>query len=372
MRIIIAAAGTGGHINPGIAIANKIKQEEKDSKIIFIGTKRGLEVDLVPKAGYELKIIDSYGISRSFSVRNIRNMSKTLKSIIEVKKIIKEFKPDVVIGTGGYISVSACAAAEEKHIPYIIHESNAMPGVATKIFARRANKILLGFEEAKNYLDKNANCVHTGTPCKIKSLNYDEDTIQIKKKELGFDKDLPLVLVFGGSQGASSINNSIIDIIVNYRFENNYQIALASGPRQYEIIKAELKQKNINIDNIKGVKIHPYIYDMEEYMNICDLMVTRAGAMTITEIEKLGKASIFIPYPYATENHQEYNARSLEKRNAGYVILDKELTGEKLDAKIKELVLNKRKLEQMSKNAKELSINNVEDKIYVEIKTALQ
>lgn len=370
MKVIIAAAGTGGHINPGIAIANKIKEEEKDSKIIFIGTERGMEKDLVPRAGYELKTINSYGISRSLSPKNIGRLFKTIKSIGEAKRIIKEFKPDIIIGTGGYICVSVCRAAQKLKCPYVIHESNVLPGIATKLFAKGAKKIFVGFEEAKQNINQCSNIVVTGTPTKIRNLGYDENTKKIKKQELGFDKDMPLVLIFGGSQGAKSINDSIIGIIKNNI--TNYQIIWAPGPKQYPIIEAELKEANIDIKNIAGVQVKDYIYNMEEMMNICDLIVARSGAMTSIEIEKVGKPAIFIPYPYATENHQEYNARALEKQGVAKVILDKDLNAKVLDQMINSLISDNNKLIEMGRKLKELSINNVEDKIYVEIKEILK
>ena len=215
MKVVIAAAGTGGHINPGIAIANKIMKEEPNSKIIFIGTPRGLEVNLVPRAGYELKTIDSYGISRELSFKNIKRLAKTLHSITEAKNILRDFKPDLVIGTGGYICISVCLAAKKLTIPYIIHESNVLPGVATKLLAKKAKKILIGFKEAKDRLPKAKNIVYTGTPTKVKKLNLTDEEINKKKLELGFDLDKPLALVFGGSQGAQSINLSLTNIIKN-------------------------------------------------------------------------------------------------------------------------------------------------------------
>ena len=366
MKVIIAAAGTGGHINPGIAIANKIKQEEKNSEIIFIGTKRGMETNLVPRAGYELKTINSYGIPRSFTPKNIGRLFKTIKSVGEAKKIIKEFKPDVIIGTGGYICVSVCRAAQKLNIPYIIHESNVLPGIATKLFAKNARKILAGFEETKQHINNKVKVIVTGTPTKIQDLGYDENTAKLKKQELGFDKDIPLVLIFGGSQGAKSINESIIGIIKNKKVD--YQIIWAAGPKQYPIIKDELAKENIDVNNLSKIQVKDYIYNMEEMMNICDLIVARSGAMTSIEIEKIGKPAIFIPYPFATENHQEYNARALETKGAAQVILDKDLNADILDEMISSLVSNKQKLIEMGKRAKELSINNVEDKIYVEIK----
>lgn len=390
MRAIIAAAGTGGHINPGIAIANKIMEEEPDSKIIFIGTNRGLEVDLVRRAGYELKTIDAYGISRSFTVKNVKRLLKTVRSIKTAKNIIKEFKPDIIIGTGGYICVPTFKAANELKVPYIIHESNALPGIATKLFSKKAKKVLLGFKEAKDRLKYTENVVITGTPTKIKNLHYSDETIENKKEELKFDKNRKLVLVFGGSQGAKSINKAVKDLIVKReRAEKNtlslinksgqmttinlsnddYQIIWAVGKGQYDEIKKEFENEKIDIDNIENVKAFPYIYNMEDVMNVADLIVSRSGAMTITEIEKLGKPAIFVPFPYAAENHQEYNARAVEKVGAAKVILDKDLDSEILDKTINEIINNDEELKQMGKRSLLLSINNVDDKIYTEIKS---
>ena len=371
MKVVIAAAGTGGHINPGIAIANKIMQEEPDSKIIFIGTNRGLENDLVPRAGYELKHIDSYGISRELSIKNIKRLYKTYKSIGEAKKILKDFKPDIVIGTGGYICISVGEAAKRLKIPVILHESNAFPGVAVKLLSKYADKILLGFEEAKNRLPKANKLVVTGTPTKIKKINYSE---QEKKKKLDSiqlkDKKLPIVLVFGGSQGAQSINNAILGI-VEQKLNTNYQIIWAAGKGNYEQVKNELATKNIDIDSIENAKILPYIYNMQEMMNIADLVVCRSGAMTISEITILEKPAIFIPFPFAAENHQEYNARVLEKIGAAKIILDKDLNAQILNNQIGSIVANASILQSMGKNAGKIKIENVEDKIYSEIKESL-
>lgn len=361
MKVVIAAAGTGGHINPGIAIANKIMEKEPNSKIIFIGTKRGLETNLVPRAGYELETIESYGISRELSLKNVKRLVKTIGSIGEAKKILKEFKPDLVIGTGGYICISVCMAAKKLKIPYIIHESNVLPGVATKMLSKKAEKILVGFEEAKQRLPKAKKIVVTGTPTKVKKLYLKDEEIKNKKKELELDSNLPLVLVFGGSQGAQSINKSITQIIKENK-NKSYQIIWAAGPEQYKKV-----QEEIDFTKIKNVKVFPYIYNMEEIMNIADLIVSRSGAMTVTEIEIVGKPAIFIPFPHAAENHQEYNARALEKKGAAKVILDKELTGELLNDSIINLTKDKNKLIEMGKIANKMAIKNVEDKIYEEI-----
>ena len=367
MKVIIAAAGTGGHINPAIAIANKIMEEEPNSKIIFVGTSRGLENDLVPRAGYELKRINAYGISRKISVENIKRFYKTIKSIGEAKKILKEFKPDVVIGTGGYICVSVGLAANKLNIPIILHESNAFPGIAVKLLSKKANKVLVGFEDAKNRLNKANNVVVTGTPSKIKEEILTNEQKEKLKEEMNLKKELPIILVFGGSQGAKSINEALLGIIKN-KLNYNYQIVWAAGKGNYDNIKEELEKENIDINNIENTKILPYIYNMQEVMEISDLVVSRSGAMTITEIANLGKPAIFIPFPFATENHQEYNARVLEKVNAAKIILDKDLDKVKLNNTINEMVKDKETLIKMKENAKKVSRKNVEEDIYKEIK----
>ena len=367
MNVVIAAAGTGGHINPGIAIANKIKEEDKNSKVLFIGTNRGLENDLVPRAGYELKTVNAYGIERKLTIQNFKRLYSTIKSVKEAKKILIEFKADVVIGTGGYICMPVILAANKLKIPTLLHESNAFPGVAVRLLSKKVNTVLVGFEDAKQRLKKAKNVVVTGNPTKIKKQNFTSNQKEEIIKSIGLKANKPIVLVFGGSQGAKSINESFIDIIKNKK-NKEYQIIWAAGPSQYEEIKEKLNDDNININNIENVKIVPYIYNMEEVMNVVDLVVCRSGAMTITEISIVGKPAIFIPFPFATENHQEYNARVLEKVGAAEIILDKELNSDILDKKIKEIVISKEKIVDMGKKANKCAVENVTNKIYQEVK----
>lgn len=370
MKVVIAAAGTGGHINPGIAIANKIMEKEPNSKIIFIGTNRGLETDLVPRAGYKLECINSYGISRKINLDNIRRLLKTIKSISEAKKILKEFKPDIVIGTGGYICVSVGIAAKKLKIPIILHESNAFPGVAVKLLSKDANKILVGFKEAEERLPKAKKVVVTGNPTKIKRTYISIDEKKNKISELGLNPELATVLVFGGSQGATSINNALIGIIEN-KINENYQIIWAAGTNNYENVKKQLKDKQIDINNIKNIKILPYIYNMQEIMQISDLVVCRSGAMTITEVALLGKPAIFIPFPFATENHQEYNAKVLQNIGSAQIILDRDLTYKILNNEINNMIQDRQKLTRMGEKAMSVAKENVEEKIYEEIKMSI-
>ena len=370
MRVIIAAAGTGGHINPGIAIANKIKEENKDSKIIFIGTTRGLENDLVPRAGYELKTIDAYGLSKEISIENLKKMLKTFKGLGDAKKIIKEFKPDIVIGTGGYICGATITEAHKLKIPTLLHESNAFPGKAVKMLAPKTDTILVSFKDAIPRIPKAKKIVYTGTPVKIRKKEYTKDEKEKIIKELKLNPEKPIILIFGGSQGAQKINEAILGIISN-KLNKEYQLLWATGPKQYDIIKEKLEDRNINMDYIENTKIVPYIYNMEEVMNISDLIVSRSGAMTITEISNLGKPSILIPLPNVSGDHQTYNAKVLENEKAAIIIPDNELEAISLNKQIEEIVFDPKRVEEMGKNAHKVSTENVEEKIYKEIKKLL-
>lgn len=367
MRVIIAAAGTAGHINPGIAIANKIKQEEKESEIIFLGTTRGLENDLVPKAGYELKTIEAYGLSKEISINNLKKMIKTIKGVGEAKKIVKEFKPDIVIGAGGYICGAATMAANKYKIPVLLHESNAFPGKAVKMLAQKVDTILISFKDAEKRIKKARRIVYTGTPVKISKKEYgiNERTEIIRK--MGLTETKPIILIFGGSQGAQKINEAVLGILTG-KLNKNYQIMWATGPKQYDIIKEQLKGKGLDIDKIENAKIIPYIYNMEEIMNVASVIVARSGAMTIAEISNLGKPSILIPLPNVSQDHQLYNAKVLENAGAAQIILNDTLTKDNLNSAINNIALDNNKMKEMSKNALKEAAYDVEDKIYAEIK----
>ncbi len=311
MKVIIACAGTGGHINPGIAIANKIKEENHSADILFIGTDRGLEVDLVPRAGYSLKTIEAYGLSKKINIDNLKKMIKTLKGYSQAKKIIKEFKPDLVIGTGGYICGAVIMAASRLKIPTMLHESNAFPGKAVKMLAKRTDVIMVSFEDAIPRIPKAKKIVLTGTPTRVlkSELNLAE---KIKlKEEYKLNPAKPTVLAFGGSQGAKAINDAVISI-EEKKLNKNYEILLVAGQKQYDVIKDNLKEKGSSIDKLDGIKVVPYIYELQETMCAAEILVCRSGATTITEIANLGKASILVPLPNVSHNHQQYNAEVLE------------------------------------------------------------
>ena len=255
-------------------------------------------------------------------------------------------------------------AARKLKIKTALHESNSFPGKAVEMLAKKVDVVLVGFEDAKNRLPEKSNIVVTGTPTKIKeNKNINKEKIC---KEMKLNPNLPIVLIFGGSQGAKAINESLIGMIIDKKIKK-YQIIWAAGPTQFDEIKQKLSQEHIKIANLKNERIVPYIYNMEEMMNLCDLVIARSGAMTINEISSVGKPAIFIPLPNVSQNHQEYNAKVLEKVGAAKIILDKDLSSTLLSQTVENMLKNKEELQKMGQKAKSIEIKNVEDKIYKEI-----
>ena len=349
MKVVIAAAGTGGHINPGIAIANKIMEKEPQSKIIFIGTGRGLEKDLVPRAGYELKTVEAYGINRKINLDNIKRLCKTIKAVGQAKKILKEFKPDIVIGTGGYICVSVCMAANQLKIPIILHESNAFPGVAVKVMAKKANEILLGFEEAKERISNARKIVVTGTPTKVNSNRLSDEQKYNLKQEMKLKQDLPVVLFFGGGEFGLGKNYTLKVFETFVKDSADIQIIAISGKNR----KMKEAFENIVIENHKeaNVQIFEYTNKVPEFMSISNLVVTKPGGLTTSESLASGLPIVVInPIP----GQEEENAEYLVNHNTA-IWLKKDDNVEEI---INNLLSDTSKLEEMSNNAKSISKPN--------------
>lgn len=365
MKVIFACAGTGGHINPAIAIAGIILKNKPDTEVLFIGTKTGLENELVKKSGFEIKHIRTGKLIRSLTFKNIKAVTETYKGISDSVKIIKEFKPDLVIGTGGYICGPVMLAAKKCKVPYVLHESNAFPGISVKLLAKKADKVMVGFSDAKTRLKRKDNVVYTGTPAKFSREdinNLDRDRC---KKELGFDKiNKKIVLVTGGSQGAMKFNQIVFDMVVE-KLSEEFFVILVAGNKNYDNIiekkKRVEKDKNIKLDDY--IKIEKFVFDMPKMYKIADICITRSGAMTITELEIASKPSILIPLPSAAENHQYYNAKVLSDAHAGIIIEQKDLTTTLLYNKII-YMLDEKIINMMSENSSKLVLNGVDNKIY--------
>ena len=311
MNIIIAAGGTAGHINPGIAIAQEIKKHDSSAKITFIGTDYGLEKELVPKAGFDIKLIHSKGLSRNL-IKLVKAAWYNLVGLEESYTILKELKPDVVIGMGGYVCAPVLLVAKKVlRIPVFIHESNAIAGKTNKFIGKFADGIAIGFDVTKKDF-KSKNVIVTGNPVRM-------DFVGVEKK---FNTDKKKIVIFGGSQGARNINNAVIDML--QKGIDKYNILYATGKKQYDLVKEKIGEVNTNI------KIVPYIENMSEELKDADLVISRSGALTVTELCTIGVPAILIPLSTAAENHQEFNAKVMENVGAAKIILDKDCNADNI------------------------------------------
>lgn len=368
MKVIIAAGGTGGHINPALAVASKIKECDSEADILFIGTKEKMEAKLVPAAGFSFKSISISGFKRGFSPKeikeNIHTVIKMVVSSFEAKRIIEKFEPDVVIGFGGYVSGPVVRAAAKLGIKTAIHEQNAYPGVANKALAKMVDKVMLTVEDAKERMScKNAPVV-TGLPIRPEMLTVNRD---FSRAELSVDNDKKIILSMGGSLGAKAINEAMVELIAK-KYKDQSLIFIHSTGQYGLWVPDKLKEKGVDIEKVGNVNIREYIDDMARILSAADLVICRAGASTLTEIQALGKASILIPSPNVTENHQYHNAMALVRNEAAILIEEKDLTGERLIKKVDDLLENPEKLEKIGDNARKMAITSSLDIIYTVIK----
>lgn len=378
MRVVMTCAGTGGHINPAIAIANIIRRNDKHADIIFIGTKTGLENELVKNAGYEIKQIRTGKFLREITLKNFSAIVQVIKGIGDAKKIIKEFKPDIVIGTGGYICGPVMLAAKHYKIPYILHESNSYPGISVKLLAKGAKYVFIGFSDAKIRLKNRKNVIFTGTPTKFNVQDMLKLDVNECKKELNLTssnigKDKKIVFITGGSQGARKFNEVILNMVEKYKDEKLYFV-LVTGQKNYDLVISKLKEyeNEKNIDLSKYIVIKKFVYEMDKMYNVASLCITRSGAMTINELAVCEKPSILVPFPYATENHQLYNAKVLENAGASEIILEKDLNEDLLYEKINSIISDENKLKLMGLNASKVLKLDTEKIIYDLIKDAVR
>lgn len=357
MRVIFAGGGTGGHINPAISIADYVKAREDEFEAVFVGTERGLEKKLVPNAGYDIRYIDVEGFDRKNMLKNVKIGAKLFKAVNDCKKLIKDFKPDCIVLTGGYVSGPVAMAAGALKVPALIHEQNVFPGLTVRGAEKYVAYTAVSFDETVNEMKNKSKCVVTGNPVREEILNADYKTSRTK---LGIKR--PFVLIFGGSLGAERINNTVVDMLPQLIKEDKIDLMFGTGDRNHEKIMKSIEEKGIKLN--KHIKIVPYINDMPKYMAAADLVVSRSGAITVSELAALQKPSILIPSPNVVRNHQEQNAREFEKNGAAAVITEKELTSELLLSTINEMVFDKQGMKKMSDALKAIAKTDALDKIY--------
>ena len=367
MRVIMTGGGTGGHIYPAIAIADEIKKRYPDAEILFVGAERGLEKTLVPKRGYEIRLITVEGFDRKNLLRNVGVIRKLMKGRAEASKIIKTFKPDFVVGTGGYASAPTVKSAQKAKIPTFVHEQNAYPGVTNKLLEKDVRYVFLGFERAAEYFKDQSKIVVAGNPVRDEFRNKDRAEA---RKALGFSEESFVVLAFGGSQGAGRINKAMVSAIKKLSGRDDINIVLGAGSYYYKAIKESFIEEGFEPgDNIRIIE---YIDDMAAYLAAADLVVSRSGALTVAETTVSGRPAIFIPSPMVTGNHQYYNALAVAESGGAIIIEEKNLDDDKLTDEILRLKDDPETLSRMAEASRgcgpDRATEIICDKILEEIK----
>ena len=360
-KILFATGGTGGHINPALAVAGYRRENSPKAEILFVGTADRMEAQLVPAAGYDFKTIEIQGFSRELNFEGLKHNIKTVnllfKSEGQAKKIIEDFKPDVVIGFGGYVSGPVLSVAARMGIPTAVHEQNAFPGVTNKNLAKKVDVVMLTAPEAEKLLKPKNPCVVTGLPIRGEIISANKE---FARAEMKLDSR-PLILSMGGSLGARAINEAVKYLIL-HRFEKKDCYYLhATGKAGASMIDDIGKDVDLNAN--PQIMLREYINDMDRCLAAADLVVCRAGASSLSEIQALGKPSILVPYPYAAENHQYYNAKTMSDRDAAILIEEKDFTGERLLSEVEKLFSKPERLKKMGENARAMAILDASQRI---------
>lgn len=363
MKFILTCGGTAGHINPALAVAGRLRELMPDCEILFIGAEGKMEMELVPREGYKIEPLKITNISRGHSLEAIVHNLDTLKNVAvstrEAKRIMREFKPDVVIGTGGYVCYPVLMAASELKIPTAVHESNAVPGLTTKLLAEHVDKVMVGFEESRGAYHHPEMVEVTGTPVRGEFAAYSK---ALAKRELGLDPDEPLVVSVWGSLGAAHMNKIMGELITMMDDSRPFRLIHSVGTRYFEDFMATLRQRAPDFARF-GADVRKYIYDMPRVMAAADLILCRAGASTLSELAYMGKPVIIVPSPNVTNNHQEKNARVLEKAGGAKVFLEGEFDAPALMDTVRGLLGDSAQLEAMSQAMLSLAVPGATDRI---------
>ncbi len=372
MKILFACGGTAGHINPALATAAVVRKHHPDAQIRFVGNPNGMEGRLIKKAGYDFSPVVIKGFYRSLSPKacahNLSAVSRMLRAGGAVKRVLREFEPDIVMGTGGYVSGPVLRTAHKEGYKTLTHEQNAFPGVTTKLLSKYVDKILLAVPEAQKYLSGGPQYVVVGNPVREEILFADREE---SRRALGIDPKRTVLLTFGGSLGAQRINEAVADLIAwHYRSGKIHHIH-ATGQYGVELLPRLLRERGVDLKGCDYVDIREYIDDMPRCLAASDIVLCRSGAVTLSELEAAGRASILIPSPNVAENHQYHNAMVLGNAGAAIVVEEKDLTGERIIALVSELLEDPTKVHGLAKNARKLAIVDAGERIYREMMAML-
>lgn len=358
MKIIFCGGGTSGHVNPALNIAKTIQNRYPDAEIMFIGTKKGIESTLVPKFGYKIDYVEVSGFSRKLTLKNLKAAWHAVTSVSEAKRIIKKFKPDLVVGTGGYVSWPTVKAASKLGIPTLIHEQNAFPGVTTKMLSKFADKVCISFAGSEKFFDESVRnkLILTGNPVIVDGMKRDE-----ARKKLGLSEDEPYILSYGGSMGADKVNELSFALMESLSIPKNIRHTHAIGRVGMEKFSKIAKEKGF-FDR-ENLSIDEYIYDMPVHQAAADVIICRAGAMTLSELAIRGRAAVLIPSPHVTEDHQYKNARLIADAGAAVVFRESEISPELLSNTVSELLANRNKRIRMEESVKSFAMPDSVERI---------
>ena len=363
MRVLMTGGGTAGHINPALAIADKIKEKNPDAEILFVGAKGRMETRLVPAAGYPIRTQTVRGFQRKLTLKNIgRNVLAAVDVVTSSAasaNILRDFKPDIAIGTGGYVSGPILRQALKQKIPVVVHESNAFPGVTVKMLAKEGATVLICSEAARRFLPAGCEAIVTGNPLRPDFLTMDKATA---RQELGVD-DRPLVLSFGGSLGSPRINETMVEVLRRSMREGHLQHIHGTGRTGHASVMELLKAAGVP-ERADGIWIREYIDDMPRCMAAADLVICRCGAMTLSELPAMGKPAILIPSPNVAENHQYHNAMVLVEQDAAVCIEEKDLTPDRLWETIRQIAGDPARLAAMAENMRRAAVLDADERIW--------
>ncbi len=364
MNFLFTCGGTAGHINPALGVAQRLRSLQPDCGVLFVGAQGHMETELVPREGFDIETVTITNVSRSISLEGIKHNVNTVKNVIgataQAKKIIKNFKPDVVIGTGGYVCYPVLKAAHSLGIPTVVHESNAVPGLTTKMLAGSTDRILVGFEESRQHYKHPEKVLVTGTPVRRDFLSGDKAQARAR---LGLDPEKPLVVSVWGSLGAGFMNELMVSFIEKALGNPFFSLIHSAGKSGYSRMMAEIENEGIKDAVKNGMEVREYIYDMPLVMAAADLVVCRSGASTLSELAVLGKPAILVPSPNVTNNHQEKNARVLEKAGAAVLLPENEISSDKLLGAVSLLLSRPETLQSMAEQMKKLGVTDATERI---------
>lgn len=364
-RVIFTCGGTAGHVNPAIALAQLTLEKNPEARILFVGAERGLEKDLVPKAGYEFTTVHISSFHRSFKPAEIRHNLISVGNLIrapgEARAILRSFRPDAVVGTGGYASYPLVKAAAQMNIPTAIHESNAVPGLTTQMLETYADRIMVGFESCRKHYRRPEKVVVTGTPVRTDFLSI---TKAEAKKALNVDDGRPLIVSFWGSLGASGMNRQMADFLALEAAKQPFYHIHSAGKQGCPMMLELLREKGVDLGACPALQLREYIYDMAPVMRAADLVVCRAGASTISELTALGTPALMVPSPYVTNNHQEKNARALEEHGAAVVLTEPECSGQAMFQAACGILHDPNRLQAMEASMAALGARDAAERIY--------